>query len=130
MVCFNLGELDQAGELFTRAAAIASKANGEDHPSVAAALLGVAEVATRRGKLEEALTLYERVVALRERAEIQPVDRGVSRFALARALRALGKDPERARQLALAARDELLTVGDAQRERIELIDAFLADGSP
>ncbi len=126
-VCFKLDELDRAHELYTRAVAIATKANGEDHSEVASALLGLADVARKRARHEEALALFERVVAMRDSAEVQPVDRGVARFALARALRQLGREPERARQLAVAAREELLTVGDAQKERIDAVDAFLAE---
>jgi tetratricopeptide (TPR) repeat protein/tRNA A-37 threonylcarbamoyl transferase component Bud32 len=66
--------------------------------------LGLAYVAL--GRFEEALPPLERAARIRDAKETAPATRAETHFALARALAGAGRDLERARELALAARDE------------------------
>ena len=66
--------------------------------------LGLAHVAL--GRFEDAVPPLERAARIRDAKESVPAKRAEAHFALARALAGAGRDPERARTLALAARDE------------------------
>lgn len=71
--------------------------------------------------LERALAL-----ALRESVRLPAYDRAGVQFALARALVAAGGDRQRARELAIAARDGLAGQGDKWQRDIAEIEAWLA----
>jgi hypothetical protein len=52
------------------------------------------------------------------------------RFELAQSLRAAGRDPERATQLAEQARDALREAAPARRRELERVEAWLAEPPP
>ena len=87
--------------------------------------LGEAEL--RRGRAEPALAHLERGVALVRRHEQATLS--FARFALARALRAAGRDPARARALAVEARAGLEALPELA-PRLAEVDAFLGGAQP
>jgi tetratricopeptide (TPR) repeat protein len=90
-----------------------------DHDSLTC--LGEAESAL--GRLDDALEHLERSVSLTKRQT--PRDLSLARFALARALAAAKRDPDRARDLAETARRELRAARGMEREAAE-VEAWIA----
>jgi len=80
------------------------------------------------GLAEEALPPLERAVAIRDHKERHPGALGEAHFALARALKQVGRDAPRARALALAARAEHAsdTPSQSSQRWLAQIDAWLA----
>jgi tetratricopeptide (TPR) repeat protein len=99
-----LGRTDEAKAQLERGLAVFEHALGSDHPQVAAPLYDLAGVAAAEHRYEDAVALLERALAIREGAGVVGVDLAATRFALATALHALGRDPERVRNLTRAAR--------------------------
>ncbi|MCA9692756.1 MAG: tetratricopeptide repeat protein [Myxococcales bacterium] len=121
------GSLDAAQRSYERALAIWGVALGERHPYRAYALTGLAELALDRGRPDDARAPAEEAVALREQGG-PPELLAVSRFVLARALQgsAAGDDDrQRARELALSARDALRDAPGEARRLVQ-VEAFLA----
>jgi tetratricopeptide (TPR) repeat protein len=85
---------------FTRAEAGFAKATSPDHPVIADPLTGRGLAELELGRAPAAVEVLERAVTLRSAPDMDPGDLAESRFALARALRAAGKEPARARELA------------------------------
>ena len=91
------------------------------------AALGVAVLGL--GRAGDALPLLERAAALRDTTATEPAHWGEVHFALARALRAVGKDLPRARALAEEAREEYTRAppGPVVARELARIDAWLAE---
>jgi hypothetical protein len=75
---------------------------------------------------------FERALAIYDATAHSPVQAAPLRFELAKALRVLGRDPERAREQALRAKAEYETTPPSQyaqvaEHEIAQIDAWLAD---
>jgi len=87
--------------------------------------LGEAELAMRRP--EAAIAYLQQSVALERRAD--PSDLPLARFALARALRAMDRDPARARMLAEGAKQALNQIVGDHRDVAD-IDRWLGEGEP
>jgi tetratricopeptide (TPR) repeat protein len=109
-----------------RALAIWEKTLGPDHfltgygaSGLGQALLGIASPAEARPHLERALVLFSR-------EKLDPVVVAETRFALARALAMLRREPARARRLAADARAALAAAGPPGRRKLAEIDAWLA----
>lgn len=85
-----------------RAIAILGDRLGADYRGLAEPLLTRAELALRSGRAEAAVRDLERALTLAASGDPRTIARG--RFLLARSLAAAGRDPERARDLALQAR--------------------------
>ncbi|MCY0993591.1 serine/threonine-protein kinase [Nannocystis sp. ILAH1] len=94
---------------------------GPDDPEVAYPLHGLGVALVELGRLEEARPLLERALAIRTRKDVQPVDLGELRFALARAV--AGRDRPRALTLASEARADY--AGDHADEDVSRVDAWL-----
>ncbi|WAS97881.1 tetratricopeptide repeat protein [Nannocystis punicea] len=94
---------------------------GPDDPDVAYPLHGLGVALVELGRLEEARPLLERVLEIRTRKDVQPVDLGELRFALARAL----PPRDRVRALTLAAEARADYVGDQADEEVSRVDAWL-----
>ncbi len=94
-----LGEYHEARELHEQALAIVRKVYGEEHPSVAASLTGLAAVLQALGDYDRARQLHEQALAIRRKlyGEEHP-DVATSLNNLAAVLQALG-DYDRAREL-------------------------------
>jgi len=129
----NLGELAlaehqpaQALAHFERALAGFEAAVGADHPFVAYPLtgIGLAHVAAR--KPAAAIAPLERALAIRQKHETPATDLATTRWALARALDASGRDRRRARALAEQARTAFAAAGAGFASERAEIDAWRA----
>jgi tetratricopeptide (TPR) repeat protein len=85
---------------FTRAEAGLAAAVGADHPVLGDPLTGHGLSELGQGHAPAAVELLERAAAIRAAPDIDPGDLAETNFALARALRAAGKDRGRATELA------------------------------
>jgi tetratricopeptide (TPR) repeat protein len=90
---------------YQRGVTVLEKAVGLDHPDLAEGLTGLGLARLELGAGKDAVVLIERALKIRQAAGGDPLDLARTQFALARALRASGGDPERARTLAESARD-------------------------
>jgi tetratricopeptide (TPR) repeat protein len=131
VVLVNLGTLDakegryaDADAHLERALRIRERALGSDHPAIAYVLGAIAENRIAAGRPAEAIALSERALSLRERAAVEPMLLARTRFQLARALVAAGRDQPRARSLARTARTEF--DGMQLLDEREEIDRWLA----
>lgn len=115
------GRCAQAVPTYDRAVAIAEKHYGRDHELVASPLSGRGLCLIARAP-HAAVRDLERAVAL-QKDERDPALLAMTRFGLARALRRLGGDQERARQLAAQARGYYAGLDDT--EELAKIDAWL-----
>jgi tetratricopeptide (TPR) repeat protein len=109
---------------YRRALQIQEKAMGPTYPDLATPLTGMGLAELARAAPLRALPPLERALALRQATAGDPVELARTRFALARALRASRRDPERVRTLAQAARAAY--AGRAgQESMVAEIDAFV-----
>ncbi|MFL5345911.1 MAG: tetratricopeptide repeat protein [Hyalangium sp.] len=118
-----VGRLDEAERDLQRALLISEKALGPKHPQVAEALLGLGEVALERGRPAEALPPLQRALD-----EVKPPERAELQFTLARALKAMGQEPERARSLANEALEHYRSIGN--KPRGEAVSQWLNEHFP
>jgi tetratricopeptide (TPR) repeat protein len=118
------GALDRAAGLHARALAIREATLGQAHPLVAVSLLGLGEAALGAGRHEEALQRLERALALEPGGPAGREVRAAAQLALARTLRALGREPDRVRGLAQGAQTLFATL-PARRQRVIEARAFL-----
>lgn len=103
IVALRRGRLELAGQLLEKSRGVRETALGPQHPDLAESLVGLADLALLRGDPETALRHATRAGAMQRArgGEIGTIaDR---RFAQARALAALRREPARARRLAEAA---------------------------
>jgi eukaryotic-like serine/threonine-protein kinase len=100
-----MGRADAAQADFAQALEILQKALGPDHADLALPLKGLGLAALHRGRAAQAVAPLERALALRTRsaAASDPQELAEIWWGLARALRAVGRDPPRARELAESA---------------------------
>ncbi len=103
------GARPEAAEAYRRALAVQEQTLGLDHPLLGDSLVGLALIYVDDQRAAEALPLAERALAVLERHEAGPETLSEARFVLARALMAMGQDPQRALALARDARDALRT---------------------
>ena len=123
-----LGRPDAAQADFQQALDILRGALGANHPDLALPLKGLGLAQLSRGRprdayapLEGALTLYARSPSAGDPQELAEI-----RWALARTLRALGRDPARARELAAAALAAYRGLGPESADRVQDISRWLA----
>jgi tetratricopeptide (TPR) repeat protein len=98
-----------------------------DDPLLAYGIHALGLIHLDAGDPRKALPLLERALDLRAAAgdALDPLEVANSRFAVARALRALGRDPARAAELARAAREGFVGAGPAGNDKLAETDAFL-----
>jgi serine/threonine-protein kinase len=126
-----LNELDRFEEAHAsaaRALAICQETDSDDVTlSYPLAALGVALLGL--GRAGDALSFLERAAAFHDTTVPEPVHWGEVHFALARALRAAGRDLPRARALAEEAREEYLRAppGPVVARGLARIDAWLSE---
>ena len=118
------GELDRALTYYERARALQSEVNAED-PNLHYPLDGIGRVASLLGDHPRAVEALERDLELRTRGGADADTLASPRFALAEALAHTG-ELERARALALAAREAYAAREPSPSERLAEIDAWLA----
>jgi serine/threonine-protein kinase len=116
---------EQALNYYQRALAIKEKRLGTEHPDLAPSLAGIGVVYLSLRQPEKALPVLERAVAIRKDARMDPGSFFEARFALAQALGELHREPERARRLAVEAREAVVGKSELENE-VKRIDAWLA----
>jgi len=116
------GRFADALREYEAAWAVQQRVLPSDHGEIPFTLtgLGVCYLALRRPA--DALPLLERAVAFRDAHPARPRDRGRSRFALARALVANGKDRDQAATLAEQARTDFASAGE--KDQIAALDRW------
>jgi tetratricopeptide (TPR) repeat protein len=126
-----LGRPERAQADFEQALSIEQHSLGPDHADLAYPLKGLGLAHLARGQPREALAPFERALALRTRAgsASDPQEVAEIRWGLARTLRALGRDPARARELAEAAATGYRSLGSESAERVREISSWLAAGA-
>ena len=75
---------------------------------------------------ERAIPPLERALAISEKGKGEPSVVGEARFALARALTLVRRDPGRASTLGEAARQAFITAGPGSRKQLDELDQWLA----
>jgi tetratricopeptide (TPR) repeat protein len=98
---------------------------GPTHPTVAYPLHTLGEARMALGEPAAAVAAFEAVLSLREKQAIDPRELALTRFWLARALRASGGEAKRVRTLAEQAR-EVLRSGDRDSALLAEVDAWLS----
>jgi hypothetical protein len=123
-----LDRAEPAQDYFARALDILRKSLGSEHADLALPLKGLGLAHLRRGQPGEAVARFERALALRTQssAASDPQEVAEIRWGLARALRALGREPVRARELAEAAAAGYRGLGSESAERVREIARWLA----
>jgi tetratricopeptide (TPR) repeat protein len=126
-----LGRPEQAQSYFERALDILRNSLGPEHADLALPLKGKGLAHLSRGQPREALEPLERALVLRTQsaAASDPQEVAEIRWGLARTLRALGRDPARARALAEAAATGYRNLGSESAERVREISQWLATGT-
>jgi tetratricopeptide (TPR) repeat protein len=119
------GRHADAATAYEHAGAVLSQALGPDHPALGHVWNGQGQLALARGRADEAAQLLERAVTRREADAGDAPALAESRLALARALRAAGRDAGRARQLAEQARDAWAVIGGDYADERVAAEAFL-----
>jgi tetratricopeptide (TPR) repeat protein len=117
------GQFETALASYQRSVAIRKAALGEDHPDLSLSLLGVGQALIELGRAAEAVGELDRAVALLDRDEADPIDRGLARFHLARAL-ANSKQPERVPALLDAARLDFEKGGIRAKGDLDKLEAW------
>ncbi|HEY3352003.1 MAG TPA: serine/threonine-protein kinase [Polyangia bacterium] len=120
------GQLAAALAEHRRALALLEDTVEPAHPDRARALhgLGVTLLAQRRPA--DALAPLEQALAIRAPAAIPPADLAATRFALAQALVAAGRDPAHARTLAIQAREGYASAEGRHEATLAAVDRWLA----
>jgi tetratricopeptide (TPR) repeat protein len=124
-----IGRFADAREMSRRALAIFEEASDPDGATISYPLtaLGLGYLGDNMG--EQALPILERAVEIRQSTKNRSSYLGEVHFALARALRQVGRDSARARALALRARDEYAQElpSPATARALEQVAIWLAD---
>jgi eukaryotic-like serine/threonine-protein kinase len=125
-----LGRAEAAQTDFAQALDILQKSLGPDHADLALPLKGLGLAQLGRGRPSDAVAPLERALALSTRSATagDPQELAEIRWGLARALRAVGREPARARALAEAALAGYRTLGSESAGRVEEIMRWLSAG--
>jgi tetratricopeptide (TPR) repeat protein len=119
-------QLEQARRECERGFPVFERALGANNARLADEMVTpIAELELARGRFPEAIAALERALALSADGST-PMTTARIKFRLARALRAARRDPNRATELARAARDVLAGSGGLYGEERAELDAFLA----
>jgi tetratricopeptide (TPR) repeat protein len=119
-----LGRYREARRSFEGARIIWERELGLDHRNLAYALTGIGESYLAERDAVSAVAPLERAWKIREAKETDPLRRGATRFALARALWDSERDHDRAEDLARGAREAYAQANE--RTKIADVDAWLA----
>jgi tetratricopeptide (TPR) repeat protein len=123
-----LGRPEAAQADFAKALDILQRSLGPDHADLALPLKGLGLADLSRGRPRDALAPLERALALSTKAASagDPQELAEIRWGLARTLRALGREPGRARDLAGAALTGYRSLGSESAGRVREITQWLA----
>ncbi|HEX8703027.1 MAG TPA: serine/threonine-protein kinase [Myxococcaceae bacterium] len=117
------GKAAQALELFQRALVILEKSRGAESRDLAKGLTGQGRSLVELGQPKQAVALLERALRLREGARVD--EAAETKFALARAVAAVGTEPARARALAEQARSGFQQAGPRATRALAEVDRWL-----
>jgi tetratricopeptide (TPR) repeat protein len=117
------GELETALASYQRSVTIRTAALGEDHVDLALSLLGVGQALIELDRAAEAARELDRAVTLLDHDDADPIDRGLARFHLARAL-AASDQPERIPALLDAARADFKKGGIRAKADLEKLEQW------
>jgi serine/threonine protein kinase len=123
-----LGRYREARRSFESARIIWERELGLDHRNLAYVLTGIGESYLDERDPVPALAPLERAWKIREAKETDPLRRGATRFALARALWDSERDPARAEELARGAREAYAQAND--KAKVADIETWLAARNP
>jgi eukaryotic-like serine/threonine-protein kinase len=113
------GQAGKASSLYQRAVTLREQAQGAEHEDLAMTLTGLGQCSLALGQPERALALLERGLRLWRNPRADDI--AETRYRLALALEALGREPDRARALAEEARAGFQQAGPrAASERAEV----------
>mgnify|MGYP000051727195 CR=1 FL=1 len=126
LVMRDQGKYEEAAQYMQQALSIRRAAFGEAHPKSLEAWSNLASIYQRQGRNLDARNIYQQVLALPQGGADSAV-LARTRFGLATALWSLNQERLRAVQLAMAARDALLQLGDAGKTDLGRVDAWLAE---
>jgi tetratricopeptide (TPR) repeat protein len=119
------GAPERAERFYVRARAAHTTVHGADHPYVAFSVGKLAAALWAQGRREEALATWERAIEIYDTHEGFQDFEDETRFDFARALVASGGDRARARREAELARARFEELGEARRENLEALDAWM-----
>ena len=128
------GQLDTALRSYERAVEIRALALGEEHADLGLSLTGLGRASLALERPREAAEQLERALALLDTEDADPIDRGLARFHLARALAAARagesgapSDPtDEIDELLAAARVDFERGGVRARGELEALEAWAA----
>jgi tetratricopeptide (TPR) repeat protein len=123
------GKYEESLDSFTHALRIWEQALGRENPRTTDPLTGIGLALLGQRRAGEAIAPIERALSLREADAKDAMDLAETRFALARTLGELHRDPARARNLAREAREAYVAAGDhtgVNFASLADIDAWLA----
>jgi tetratricopeptide (TPR) repeat protein/predicted Ser/Thr protein kinase len=118
-----LGRYELAIERGRRALTIWEKALGPEHRTIAYALANIGRAELELGRPESARASLLRAMAVASAHEANPDLLGEIRFSLARSFEQ--EDPRRAFELAAAAREDYVSLGDDARAELGEVEAWL-----
>jgi tetratricopeptide (TPR) repeat protein len=123
-----LGRVGPARAQLTRALRTLERSLGEAHPYLALPLKGLGLAALAAGRAADAIAPLERALTLSTGAPTAPDPQELAevRWGLARALRASGRERQRARELAEAAAATYRSLGPQSAARAAAVAAWLA----
>ncbi|MEM9463678.1 MAG: tetratricopeptide repeat protein [Myxococcota bacterium] len=124
-----LGHHAQAEKEYHQALALQRQSDRVDSEARAVPRIGLGRIRLAQGRLDRAIDHLEDAVTLLA-DEPPSLRRAEARFSLARALDRAGREPARARKLAVTARDDYLAAAGDQRASIEALDAWLHARTP
>ncbi|MEM9458850.1 MAG: tetratricopeptide repeat protein [Myxococcota bacterium] len=128
IVHLRLEDYPHAAEYYARALVVFESALGPEHSHVADALVGIGRAQLRQGQPEAALEPLERALRIFEMTQPTADTMASARFTLAKALTGAGRDPARARQLALTARELYGQAAGEHADVLAELDQWLAAG--
>jgi tetratricopeptide (TPR) repeat protein len=121
------GRFEEARRQHERAVSLYEKAG---HPSLAFALVRLADVDLRLGRVDAARVEAERALKLYAANPAPDEELGDARFVLAKALWDGSGEKARARELAIAARDDYAKTGAAGNETLAEVQTWLKSRQP
>ncbi len=122
----SVGRYEEARVAAEKAVELFQRAHAEDEAFARAETsLGLARLGL--GMIENAVPPLERALAALGERPGDPVDLAAARFALVRALAALGRDPSRTSRLARQAHDALTRAGPRAARDLSAVEAWLAE---
>lgn len=127
---FARGKRAQAKAAYQNAITIREAALGQDHPTLTAPLVGLAEIDLAEQRPASALRRGERAVNILKKRAVQPIDLAEAQFVVARALFATQPDLPRALELAVEARRQYAEAQGNHKKMQAQIDAWLRVSYP